>query len=106
MGWITRLASLRAMTSSTPDRLRIVVAEPGLARGLRDAGHEVVYTGPDHTPEQIVATAIQEDADLIGLADDALVSRLAALLTQREDDDIHVEMFTAEDRKSWRRAAK
>src|SRR5438046_3906658 len=58
--------------------LRIVVAKPGLdghdrgakivARTLRDAGHEVIYTGLHQTPEQIVETAIQEDADLIGLS--------------------------------------
>jgi methylmalonyl-CoA mutase C-terminal domain/subunit len=83
------------MTSSEPRRLRIVVGESGLARRLRDAGHEVVYTGPDHTPEQIVATAIQEDADLIGLVEDALVSRLATLLEEREVDDIEVRVFTA-----------
>src|SRR4029078_6617318 len=58
--------------------LRIVVAKPGLdghdrgakivARVLRDAGHEVLYTGLCQTPEQVVETAIQEDADLIGLS--------------------------------------
>ena len=59
---------------ASPDtRLRIVVAKPGLdghdrgakivARALRDAGHEVIYTGLHQTPEQIVETAIQEDAD-------------------------------------------
>ena len=82
------------MTSSKPRRLRIVAGDAGLARRLRDAGHEVVYTGPDHTPEQIVATAIQEDADLIGLADEALVSRLAELLEERRIDDIDVRVFT------------
>ena len=41
---------------------------PALARALRDAGMEVIYTGPGHTPEQIVRTALQEDADVIGLA--------------------------------------
>ena len=76
------------------------MGEPGLARALRDAGHEVVYTGPDHTPEQIVATAIQEDADLIGLpalveADAALVTELEALLEQQGIDDIVVRVFTA-----------
>ena len=58
--------------------LRIVVAKPGLdghdrgakvvARALRDAGHEVIYTGLHQTPEQIVETAIQEDADAVGLS--------------------------------------
>jgi len=59
-------------------RIRIVVAKPGLdghdrgakviARALRDAGHEVIYTGLHQTPEQIVETALQEDADVIGLS--------------------------------------
>ena len=60
------------------ERIRVVVAKPGLdghdrgakvvARALRDAGMEVVYTGLHQTPEQIVETAIQEDADAIGRA--------------------------------------
>jgi methylmalonyl-CoA mutase, C-terminal domain len=85
--------------------LRIVVAKPGLdghdrgakvvARALRDAGHEVIYTGLHQTPEQIVETAIQEDADLIGLsvlsgAHMALFRRLAELLAEREASDIVV----------------
>lgn len=77
------------------------MCEPGLARALRDGGHEVIYTGPDHTPEQIVATAIQEDADLIGVADDALVSRLEALLTEREVDDIAVFSGTNAEIAGW-----
>ncbi|HEV7193142.1 MAG TPA: cobalamin B12-binding domain-containing protein [Jatrophihabitantaceae bacterium] len=61
-----------------PDRIRIVIAKPGLdghdrgakiiARALRDAGMEVVYTGLHQTPEQIVQTVIQEDADAVGLS--------------------------------------
>jgi methylmalonyl-CoA mutase C-terminal domain/subunit len=87
------------MSSNETRRLRIVAGEPGLARALRDAGHEVIYTGPDHTPEQIVATAIQEDADLIGVAgepgaDAALVTELADLLRQRGVDDIVATVFT------------
>jgi methylmalonyl-CoA mutase C-terminal domain/subunit len=87
------------MSSSEPHRLRIVAGEPGLARALRDAGHEVIYTGPDHTPEQIVATAIQEDADLIGIAgvpgtDQAIVTELADLLRQHGVDDIVPMVFT------------
>src|SRR6188768_1578110 len=85
--------------------LRIVVAKPGLdghdrgakvvARALRDAGHEVIYTGLHQTPEQIVETAIQEDADLIGLsvlsgAHMTLFRRLLALLAEREASDIVV----------------
>ena len=66
------------MGATTLSRTRVVVAKPGLdghdrgakiiARALRDAGHEVIYTGLHQTPEQIVETAIQEDADLIGLS--------------------------------------
>ncbi len=94
------------MASSTPStRIRIVVAKPGLdghdrgakivARALRDAGHEVIYTGLHQTPEQIVETAIQEDADLIGLsvlsgAHMTLFRRLLELLKEREASDIRV----------------
>jgi methylmalonyl-CoA mutase C-terminal domain/subunit len=90
--------------SSTPvRRIRIVVGKPGLdghdrgakivARALRDAGHEVVYTGLHQTPEQIVETAIQEDADLIGLsvlsgAHMTLFRRLVELLAERDASDI------------------
>ncbi len=85
--------------------LRIVVAKPGLdghdrgakivARALRDAGHEVIYTGLHQTPEQIVETAIQEDADLIGLsvlsgAHMTQFRRLVELLTERDSRDIVV----------------
>ena len=85
--------------------LRIVVAKPGLdghdrgakviARALRDAGHEVIYTGLHQTPEQIVETALQEDADVIGLsvlsgAHMTLFERLLQLLDEREARDIVV----------------
>ena len=60
------------------DRIRIVIAKPGLdghdrgakiiARALRDAGMEVIYTGLHQTPEQIVQTVVQEDADAVGLS--------------------------------------
>ena len=85
--------------------LRIVVAKPGLdghdrgakvvARALRDAGHEVIYTGLHQTPEQIVETAIQEDADLIGLsvlsgAHMTLFRKLLSLLEERDAGDIVV----------------
>ncbi|WP_042401053.1 cobalamin B12-binding domain-containing protein [Streptacidiphilus carbonis] len=85
--------------------LRVVVAKPGLdghdrgakviARALRDAGMEVVYTGLHQTPEQIVDTAIQEDADGIGLsilsgAHMTLCGRVVALLKEREAEDITV----------------
>ena len=92
------------MASPAP-RLRIVVAKPGLdghdrgakivARALRDAGHEVIYTGLHQTPEQIVETAIQEDADLVGLsvlsgAHMTLFRRLIELLAERDASDIRV----------------
>jgi methylmalonyl-CoA mutase, C-terminal domain len=61
-----------------PEKYRIVIAKPGLdghdrgakvvARALRDAGFEVIYTGLHQTPEQIVAAAVQEDADAVGLS--------------------------------------
>ncbi|HET6699601.1 MAG TPA: cobalamin B12-binding domain-containing protein [Nocardioidaceae bacterium] len=85
--------------------IRIVVAKPGLdghdrgakvvARALRDAGHEVIYTGLHQTPEQIVETAIQEDADVIGLsvlsgAHMTLFQKLIALLDERDARDIVV----------------
>jgi methylmalonyl-CoA mutase C-terminal domain/subunit len=91
--------------ASPTSRLRIVVAKPGLdghdrgakivARALRDAGHEVIYTGLHQTPEQIVETAIQEDADLIGLsvlsgAHMTLFRRLIELLAERDASDIRV----------------
>ena len=85
--------------------IRIVVAKPGLdghdrgakviARALRDAGHEVIYTGLHQTPEQIVETAIQEDADMVGLsvlsgAHMSLFRRLTELLAERDASDIVV----------------
>jgi methylmalonyl-CoA mutase C-terminal domain/subunit len=85
--------------------IRIVVAKPGLdghdrgakviARALRDAGMEVVYTGLHQTPEQIVETAIQEDADLVGLsvlsgAHMTLFTRVIELLRERDAADIVV----------------
>ena len=87
------------------ERIRVVVAKPGLdghdrgakvvARALRDAGMEVVYTGLHQTPEQIVATALQEDADAVGLsilsgAHMTLFRRVLELLAEREATDIVV----------------
>jgi methylmalonyl-CoA mutase, C-terminal domain len=87
------------------ERIRVVVAKPGLdghdrgakvvARALRDAGMEVVYTGLHQTPEQIVETAIQEDADAIGLsilsgAHMTLFRRVLELLAERDAGDIVV----------------
>src|SRR5882672_11452797 len=86
-------------------RIRVVVAKPGLdghdrgakvvARALRDAGMEVIYTGLHQTPEQIVETAIQEDADAIGLsvlsgAHMTLFRRVVELLADRDAKDIVV----------------
>ncbi|HZD97144.1 MAG TPA: cobalamin B12-binding domain-containing protein [Micromonosporaceae bacterium] len=86
-------------------RIRVVVAKPGLdghdrgakvvARALRDAGMEVIYTGLHQTPEQIVETAIQEDADAIGLsvlsgAHMTLFRRVVALLAERGAADMVV----------------
>jgi len=87
------------------ERIRIVIAKPGLdghdrgvkvvARALRDAGMEVVYTGLHQTPEQIVETVVQEDADAVGLsvlsgAHMTLFARLTELLREREIDDVVV----------------
>jgi len=86
-------------------RIRVVVAKPGLdghdrgakvvARALRDAGMEVIYTGLHQTPEQIVETAIQEDADCIGLsvlsgAHMTLFARVLDLLRERHAEDVVV----------------
>src|SRR2546423_10833695 len=86
-------------------KIRVVVAKPGLdghdrgakiiARALRDAGMEVIYTGLHQTPEQIVATVIQEDADAIGLsilsgAHMTLVPRVVELLREEGVDDVVV----------------
>jgi methylmalonyl-CoA mutase C-terminal domain/subunit len=90
---------------STGGRIRVVVAKPGLdghdrgakvvARALRDAGMEVIYTGLHQTPEQIVETAVQEDADCVGLsilsgAHMALFPRVIELLKERDAGDIVV----------------
>ena len=86
-------------------RLRVVIAKPGLdghdrgakviARALRDAGMEVIYTGLRQTPEKIAAAALQEDADVIGLsilsgAHNHIAPRLMALLKDRGMDDVLV----------------
>ena len=90
---------------STGGKIRVVVAKPGLdghdrgakiiARALRDAGMEVIYTGLHQTPEQIVETVIQEDADAVGLsilsgAHMTLVPRIVELLREQEVDDVLV----------------
>jgi methylmalonyl-CoA mutase, C-terminal domain len=93
------------MTAPPTRKIRVVVAKPGLdghdrgakiiARALRDAGMEVIYTGLHQTPEQIVETAIQEDADAVGLsvlsgAHMTLFRRVVDLLAERDAADIVV----------------
>ncbi|MEA2228049.1 MAG: methylmalonyl-CoA mutase, C-terminal domain [Solirubrobacteraceae bacterium] len=88
---------------STTQKIRVVVAKPGLdghdrgakiiARALRDAGMEVIYTGLRQTPEQIAAAALQEDADAVGLsilsgAHMTLVPRIVELLRAQGIDDV------------------
>jgi methylmalonyl-CoA mutase C-terminal domain/subunit len=97
--------TLRSVPSLAPNRapIRVLVAKPGLdghdrgakiiARALRDAGMEVIYTGLRQTPESIVSAAIQEDVDCIGLsilsgAHTVLVPRIAALLREQHAQDI------------------
>ena len=92
------------MATSTK-KIRVVVAKPGLdghdrgakiiARALRDAGMEVIYTGLHQTPEQIVETVLQEDADAVGLsilsgAHMTLVPRVVELLREQGADDVLV----------------
>jgi methylmalonyl-CoA mutase C-terminal domain/subunit len=86
-------------------KIRVVIAKPGLdghdrgakviARALRDAGMEVIYTGLRQTPEQIVSAALQEDADVIGLsilsgAHNHICPRVTALLRAQGLDDVLV----------------
>ena len=93
------------MPAQTDKKIRVVVAKPGLdghdrgakiiARALRDAGMEVIYTGLHQTPEQIVETVIQEDADAVGLsilsgAHMTLVPRILELLREQEATDVVV----------------
>ncbi|MBV9669384.1 MAG: cobalamin B12-binding domain-containing protein [Acidobacteriales bacterium] len=90
---------------SAERKIRVLVAKPGLdghdrgakviARALRDAGMEVIYTGLRQTPEMIVSAALQEDVDVIGLsilsgAHNAIVPRVVDLLKQKQMDDVMV----------------
>ncbi len=87
------------------EKIRVVVAKPGLdghdrgakviARALRDAGMEVIYTGLRQTPEQIVSAVVQEDADVLGLsilsgAHDFLFPKIVELLKKEGRDDVMV----------------
>jgi methylmalonyl-CoA mutase C-terminal domain/subunit len=93
--------------SASEKKIRVVVAKPGLdghdrgakiiARALRDAGMEVIYTGLHQTPEQIVETVVQEDADAVGLsilsgAHMTLVPRIIELLHEQDVDDVVVTL--------------
>jgi methylmalonyl-CoA mutase, C-terminal domain len=93
------------MSAASNRKIRVVVAKPGLdghdrgakiiARALRDAGMEVIYTGLHQTPEQIVETVIQEDADAVGLsilsgAHMTLVPKVIELLRAQEAGDVVV----------------
>ncbi len=93
------------MTATTDRKLRIIVAKPGLdghdrgakiiARALRDAGFEVIYTGLHQTPEMIVAAAVQEDVDAVGLsilsgAHMTVFPAVIDLLKQKDAGDVAV----------------
>jgi methylmalonyl-CoA mutase C-terminal domain/subunit len=95
----------RRAVSTSAVRTRVVVAKPGLdghdrgakviARALRDAGYETIYTGLHQTPEQIVAAVIAEDASVLGLsilsgAHLTIVERVIGLLTQEDATDVHI----------------
>lgn len=87
------------------ERTRVLIAKPGLdghdrgakvvARALRDAGMEVIYTGLRQTPQQIVEAAIQEDADVIGLSilSGAHMRLCEKLLSLMNDKDLHIPVF-------------
>ena len=90
---------------ATEQKIRVLVAKPGLdghdrgakviARALRDAGMEVIYTGLRQTPEMVVNAALQEDVDVIGLsilsgAHNTIVPRVMELLKQNQAEDILV----------------
>jgi methylmalonyl-CoA mutase C-terminal domain/subunit len=96
---------MSSATAQPKSKIRVVVAKPGLdghdrgakiiARALRDAGMEVIYTGLHQTPEQIVETVIQEDADAVGLsilsgAHMTLVPRILELMAAQGVDDVVV----------------
>ncbi|MCU1308536.1 MAG: methylmalonyl-CoA mutase [Acidobacteriaceae bacterium] len=93
------------MTNTDSQKIRVLVAKPGLdghdrgakviARALRDAGMEVIYTGLRQTPEMIVNAALQEDVDVIGLsilsgAHNAIIPRVMDLMRQQKMEDVMV----------------
>src|SRR5918995_6084584 len=102
--WAVAFAVL-ILTAGMAGKIRVVIAKPGLdghdrgakiiARALRDAGMEVIYTGLHQTPEQIVETAIQEDADAVGIsilsgAHMTLVPRIVEGLRENGADEVLV----------------
>jgi methylmalonyl-CoA mutase C-terminal domain/subunit len=102
---IEKEAKTQAKAAEGKRKIRVVVAKPGLdghdrgakiiARALRDAGMEVIYTGLHQTPEQIAETVIQEDADAVGLsilsgAHMTLVPRVTELLKEKGAQDVVV----------------
>ena len=111
------------MAASSNKKIRVVVAKPGLdghdrgakiiARALRDAGMEVIYTGLHQTPEQIVETVLQEDADAVGLsilsgAHMTLVPKVIQLLREQDAGDVIVTVggtIPAQDIESSRSSA-
>ena len=99
------LQQKETMPRGSEKRIRVIVAKPGLdghdrgakviARALRDAGMEVIYTGLRQTPEQIVKAALEEDADVIGLsilsgAHTTIVPQLMKLVKERRMEDVMV----------------
>ena len=101
-----RVDADRCERTMSPERkIRVLVAKPGLdghdrgakviARALRDAGMEVIYTGLRQTPEMVVTASLQEDVDVIGLsilsgAHNVIVPRVMELLKQNQMDDVLV----------------
>ena len=94
--------------SASHQKIRVVIAKPGLdghdrgvkiiARALRDAGMEVIYTGLHQTPEQIVETVIQEDADVVGLsilsgAHMTLIPRIVELLREQGASEVPIVVY-------------
>jgi methylmalonyl-CoA mutase C-terminal domain/subunit len=99
------MSAMSAAAAPRSRKIRVVVAKPGLdghdrgakiiARALRDAGMEVIYTGLHQTPEQIVETVVEEDAQVVGLsilsgAQMTHVPRVIQLLRQQDIDDVLV----------------
>src|SRR5262245_50908572 len=99
------MGRIRGSSGHMTRKLRVIIAKPGLdghdrgakviARALRDAGMEVIYTGLRQTPEQIAAAALQEDADVVGLsilsgAHNHIAPQLMDLLKQKGLDDVLV----------------